>query len=111
MRGKLVTIRFRFENAVRDLLDRWGRGRCCAKPRYPDDPFHFWRCGLPAGHDGPHRSVNYLWGDGVDGRSQYDPDNGISDGVERKPVRTRRQAREFEDWHRQREAERRAALA
>ncbi len=56
----LVGLRFRAENAAKDMLDRL-RGRCCAAPRYMvDGGYHFWRCGLRRGHDGPHRSVNYL---------------------------------------------------
>jgi hypothetical protein len=111
MKGKLYTIRFRVENAARDFCDRWLRRRCCAKPKYMQGGFHFWRCSLPHGHDGPHRTCNYLWGIGPDGRSEYDPDNGVVDRLERHPVRTLRQAREFEGWHRRKEAERRAALA
>jgi hypothetical protein len=59
-----VGLKFRAENALRDLGDRL-RGRCCRAPNYMvDGGYHFWRCGLKRGHDGPHRSVNYLWGPG-----------------------------------------------
>jgi len=69
-----------------------------------DGGYHFWRCGLKRGHAGQHRSLNYTWGLGEG--SIYDPEHGIRDRLDRKPIRTRRQRREFEAWHRKREVAR-----
>lgn len=110
LRSRAVRTRFRVGNAWRDLIDRWLRGKCCAAPRYQKDGgYHFWRCGLKRGHKGQHRSLNYLWGHGEG--SVYDPDHGISERLDRHPIRTRKQRREFEAWYRAREAKRRPELA
>lgn len=90
-----VAARYRIENALHDLLDRL-RGRCCAAPRYMiDGGYHFWRCGLRRGHDGPHRSLNYLWGPGG---SLYSPIPNPPPGCDRNPVETRRQRRSRLEW-------------
>lgn len=108
MPDRTVHWKFRATNALRDLADRLA-GRCCAAPRYmADGGYHFWRCGLRRGHPGPHRSRNYLWGPGG---SAYDPAGGITRGVDRKPVETRRQRRERLRWQQMDDAKRRLSTA
>lgn len=110
MRSRAVRTKFRVVNAWRDLVDHWLRGKCCAAPSYmKDGEYHFWRWGLKRGHAGQHRSLNYMWGNGEG--SIYDPDHGIPDRLDRYPIRTRRQAREQEAWHRERDARRREEFA
>lgn len=100
---------FRARNAIRDLWDRHVRGLCAAAPSgyITGGAYHFWRCGLRHGHDGPHRSQNYVWTDL--GTSQYDPLRMTGDGpdarmtvpaMRRHPVLTRRQKRERDEHHR-----------
>src|SRR4051812_15791298 len=86
-------------NALRDFWDRWARGLCCAAPRFiVDGGYYFWRCSLRRGHKGPHRSVNYLWGDAIGG-SAYSPVDAPTPMLDRYPSRTRRQRREWDAWH------------
>lgn len=81
-------------NLRRDALARL-RGRCNRAPAYmTEGGYHFWRCGLPRGHDGPCRFGNYLWGSGG---SVYAPVNFREVGLriaERYPVQTFRQKRQ-----------------
>jgi hypothetical protein len=100
----LVTLRFRAHNALLDLGDRL-RGRCCRAPLFMvDGGYHFWRCMLRRGHDGPCRSGNYLWGPGG---SVYAPiDKWPRGRWDRKPVQTRRQAESCRRWHDLSEAKR-----
>lgn len=103
-----VRFRFRAENALRDLGDRL-RGLCCAAPNYMvDGGYHFWRCGLRRGHDGPHRSVNYLWGPGG---SVYAPIDDPPPGCDRNPVETRRQRKSRKAWHALSDAKRSAGVS
>jgi len=87
--------RARLRNRLHDLWDRWVRGYCCAAPRgnHEDGGYHFWRCNLRRGHDGAHRSLNYLWGL-PDGGSVYSPVESPSPRLDRRPVMTHRQRRE-----------------
>lgn len=81
-------------NLRRDVLARL-RGRCNRAPAYmTEGGYHFWRCGLQRGHDGPCRFGNYLWGPGG---SVYAPVNFREVGLriaERYPVQTFRQKRQ-----------------
>jgi hypothetical protein len=77
--------------------------------------YTFWRCGLRRGHDGLHRSNNYVWTD--DGNTSYLPlPYGHPQGAaqprawSRTPAMTRRQRRTREAWHQEQDARRRARL-
>ena len=80
-------------NLGRDARARL-RGRCNRAPAYmTEGGYHFWRCGLPGGHDGPCRPGNYLWGPGG---SVHSPVNFREVGLrvaDRYPVQTFRQKR------------------
>lgn len=100
---------FRLHNAVRDIWDRRIRGLCVAAPSgyITGGAYHFWRCALKHGHDGPHRFQNYVWTDL--GTAQYDPLRMMGDGpnarmtvpvVRRHPVLTRKQKRQRDEHHR-----------
>lgn len=104
LRSALVRRRFRAANLALDTLDRC-RGRCCRAPLFMvEGGYHFWRCGLRRWHKGPCRSGYYFWGPGG---SVYDPDGPWAGGVERRPVYTRRQARERRRWEALNDAKRR----
>ena len=95
MKYTWIRLRHRAENAAKDLLDRL-RGRCCRAPLYlVEGGYHFWRCGLRRWHDGPCRSVNYLWGPGG---SVYAPIDNPPGGCDRRPCETRRQRRWRRRW-------------
>jgi len=83
--------RLRITNAIRDARDK-ARGVCCAAPSgaLSDGGYHFWRCALKRGHDGPHRTGVYIWSEGE--RPEHDPSSEVH-GTDRFPVFTRRQAR------------------
>ena len=75
----------------------------------------FWRCGLRRGHEGLHRSNNYVWDEG--GTTSYMPlpyshPQGAHQPRKwnRKPGWTMRQARALDAWHREQDARRRARL-
>lgn len=94
MKFRYWTVRFWLENAVRDLGARLA-GHCNRAPLCTEGGYHFWRCELQRGHEGPHRSGNYLWGPGG---SLYAPVQGARAAADRKPVMTRRQRRYREEW-------------
>lgn len=76
--------------------------------------YTFWRCGLRRGHEGLHRSNNYVWTD--DGTTDYLPlPHGHAQRAHQPWRRsagamTRRQRRNREAWHRQQDAKRKARL-
>lgn len=90
------------------------RGYCNDCPwrpdfRYPGGGYKHWRCGLGHGHSGQHRFINYTWG--ADGRTSYEPIDGVHVGVQpkwmdRNFIATRRQMREqarsYAEWNRER---------
>lgn len=85
---------------VADFYDRWVHGICCAAPS--GNPgrgaFHWWRCGLPRGHDGLHRTGNYDW---PAKRGGFTPEKGYVPSPDRSlGVLTRRQRRERQEWDR-----------
>ena len=98
MSGRYHRAKQRTVNALRDLFDRWVRGRCCAAPDYMAGGYTFWRCGRPRGHKGPHRTVNYLWGDDLGGTA-YSPTADPIRGLDRYPIDTRRQRRQRRAFH------------
>lgn len=76
--------------------------------------YTFWRCGRRRRHEGLHRANNYVWTD--DGVTHYLPvPPGLLQRVH-QPYRrsagamTRRQRRNRDAWHRQKDAERKARL-
>lgn len=105
-------------NAVRDQWDHCVRGYCSAAPSgVPGAPgYHFWRCNLPRGHEGAHRSLNYLWHDplaekrpiDLEPYSIYSPRDQPGRRLDRYPTLTRRQKRQRNAWHEMRDKERRA---
>lgn len=97
------------------LLDLWAvlRGYCNHCPwNVPGEGggYAFWRCGRERGHEGLHRSVNYVWGN--DGRTSYVPaphgsGKGDQQPWDRHPIHSLKQERRMNEWHEARRAERR----
>ncbi len=120
MRGMSVTLkarltgrywrrRHKLENKAKDFL-AWVWGFCndCPWRAEPGSGYSFWRCGRDSGHDGLHRSRNYVWG--ADGRPEYVPvDNAAATKLtdapyadqpwSRSPTLSRRQQRAADAWH------------
>ncbi len=116
--GRYWRRRYRIENWAMDARAVW-RGYCnnCPWRAEPGHGYSWWRCGRKDGHDGMHRSRNYVWGE--DGRPEFVPVVGtaaakLTDAPYadqpwvRNPGLNRRQQRAADAWHRSRLAERAA---
>lgn len=86
---------------------------CPRKRGLPDegDGYIMWRCALKRGHDGLHRSRNYVWD--AAGAANYLPVPPRrpmpSQPWDRNGTPTMRQTRNLNEWHRKQD-EKRAAL-